>query len=248
MLGAMKKRDWNAPSVSLGVLRGSENRLGSVSISVGGSPFSLRHLLPFHHRRKKYRSKSRMSLQSESNKSESSLVSHNVSSFPSVPVLHNSGLERILAVSGNTGERATVMGRTASQGSYATATTSLLGQAVTLSSRSQEGCSLPFAKTGLEAVRECPMCLLELPGEWFPDIQTCEHRSCRSCLRRYFQLEISESRVSIACPECHACFHPNDLRDILQDDLLIGKYEEFMLRRVLASDADTRWCPAPDCG
>uniref|UniRef100_A0A452RJP5 RBR-type E3 ubiquitin transferase n=1 Tax=Ursus americanus TaxID=9643 RepID=A0A452RJP5_URSAM len=26
------------------------------------------------------------------------------------------------------------------------------------------------------------------------------------------------------------------------------KYEEFMLRRYLASDPDCRWCPAPDCG
>lgn len=28
---------------------------------------------------------------------------------------------------------------------------------------------------------------------------------------------------------------------------LILKYEEFMLRRVLVTIADTRWCPAPDC-
>lgn len=28
---------------------------------------------------------------------------------------------------------------------------------------------------------------------------------------------------------------------------LIQKYEEFMLRRVLVTIADTRWCPAPDC-
>ena len=29
--------------------------------------------------------------------------------------------------------------------------------------------------------------------------------------------------------------------------VLIQKYEEFMLRRVLVTITDTRWCPAPDC-
>lgn len=57
-----------------------------------------------------------------------------------------------------------------------------------------------------------------------------------------------ESRVSIACPECSELFHPNDIRAVVEDDTLMQKYEDFMLRRVLAIDSDTRWCPAPDCG
>lgn len=57
-----------------------------------------------------------------------------------------------------------------------------------------------------------------------------------------------ESRVSIACPECSELFHPNDIRSVVEDDDLMQKYEDFMLRRVLAVDSDTRWCPAPDCG
>jgi hypothetical protein len=42
--------------------------------------------------------------------------------------------------------------------------------------------------------------------------------------------------------------HPNDIRMILNDKIQYEKYEDFMVRRVLAVDPDTRWCPAPDCG
>ncbi|XP_035210248.1 E3 ubiquitin-protein ligase RNF19A-like isoform X1 [Stegodyphus dumicola] len=35
---------------------------------------------------------------------------------------------------------------------------------------------------------------------------------------------------------------------ILNDEILLGKYESFMLRRVLITEPDARWCPAPDCG
>jgi E3 ubiquitin-protein ligase RNF19A len=34
---------------------------------------------------------------------------------------------------------------------------------------------------------------------------------------------------------------------ILNDKAQFEKYEDFMVRRVLAVDPDTRWCPAPDC-
>ncbi|CAG2066513.1 unnamed protein product [Timema podura] len=60
-------------------------------------------------------------------------------------------------------------------------------------------------------------------------------------------MEISESRVGIACPECSEPMHPNDIRMILNDKTQYEKYEDFMVRRVLAVDPDTRWCPAPDC-
>lgn len=38
-----------------------------------------------------------------------------------------------------------------------------------------------------------------------------------------------------------------DIRMILNDKSQFEKYEDFMVRRVLAVDPDTRWCPAPDC-
>lgn len=95
---------------------------------------------------------------------------------------------------------------------------------------------------------ECPLCLAQLTSDNFPVIHTCHHRSCRDCLRQYLKIEITESRINIACPECAERFHPNDIKAILEDDILMTKYELFMLRRVLVLDHDTRWCPAPDCG
>ncbi|XP_071113813.1 E3 ubiquitin-protein ligase RNF19B-like isoform X1 [Haliotis cracherodii] len=96
--------------------------------------------------------------------------------------------------------------------------------------------------------RECPVCMVDQDLDNFPEIMTCHHRSCRDCLKQYLQIEISESRINIACPECAEKFHPNDIQMILRDELLMTKYEDFMLRRVLAMDPDARWCPAPDCG
>ena len=95
---------------------------------------------------------------------------------------------------------------------------------------------------------ECPLCLVPQPKELFPVIMTCHHRSCKDCLKQYLKIEITESRVNIACPECSERFHPNDIKMILEDEKLMAKYEEFMLRRILVIDPDTRWCPAPDCG
>lgn len=95
---------------------------------------------------------------------------------------------------------------------------------------------------------ECPLCLLRHSKDRFPEIMTCHHRSCADCLRQYLRIEISESRVNISCPECSERFNPYDIRLILKDDVLMEKYEEFMLRRWLVADPDCRWCPAPDCG
>ncbi|KAJ4433694.1 hypothetical protein ANN_16005, partial [Periplaneta americana] len=102
-------------------------------------------------------------------------------------------------------------------------------------------------KSGDLGIAECPLCLAELPIEYFPELSTCSHRSCYDCFQQYLRIEISESRVSIACPECSEPMHPNDIRMILNDKVQYEKYEDFMVRRVLAVDPDTRWCPAPDC-
>ena len=96
--------------------------------------------------------------------------------------------------------------------------------------------------------RECPLCLIEHPSDKFPEISTCYHRSCMNCLQMYLRIEITESRVNIACPECSEKFHPNDIKEIVGDLVLMSKYEDFMVRRVLVADPDARWCPAPDCG
>ncbi|GAA6096291.1 E3 ubiquitin-protein ligase RNF19A isoform X3 [Tachysurus ichikawai] len=110
---------------------------------------------------------------------------------------------------------------------------------VSLSSSSQEQL--------LEHLVECPLCLLSQPRAHFPRLSSCPHRACTDCLRQYLRIEISESRVGIACPQCPEALAPPDVRAILDDSALLERFEEFQLRRFLASDPDTRWCPAPDC-
>ncbi|RNA40332.1 E3 ubiquitin- ligase RNF19A [Brachionus plicatilis] len=108
-------------------------------------------------------------------------------------------------------------------------------------------------------------------------MQTCDHSFCAECLRQYLKYQIIESRVSITCPECNEKMHPSDIYKLLRLHVsqpesassspkstnslikenvqgnkdewlqLIYKYEEFMVRRVLVSIPDIRWCPAPDC-
>ncbi|KAL7638487.1 UNVERIFIED_CONTAM: hypothetical protein RMT77_011057 [Armadillidium vulgare] len=97
-------------------------------------------------------------------------------------------------------------------------------------------------------LKECSLCLQELEIDKFPQLLTCNHSSCIKCMQQYLMVEITESRVNISCPQCHQLMHPTDIHSILSNPLLSYKYEDFMLRRVLSMDPDTRWCPAPDCG
>nr|XP_020472937.1 E3 ubiquitin-protein ligase RNF19B-like isoform X2 [Monopterus albus] len=98
-----------------------------------------------------------------------------------------------------------------------------------------------------EHLEECPLCLLSQPRCRFPRLTSCSHRACSDCLRQYLRIEISESRVGIACPQCPETLAPLDVCAILDDRALLERFEEYQLRRFLAADPDTRWCPAPDC-
>ncbi|XP_019765826.2 E3 ubiquitin-protein ligase RNF19B isoform X2 [Dendroctonus ponderosae] len=100
---------------------------------------------------------------------------------------------------------------------------------------------------GSPAIWECPLCLAELTPDDFCELNACGHRACITCFQHYLRVEITESRVCISCPECLEPMHPNEIKSILSNPALFEKYEDFMVRRVLAVDPDTRWCPAPDC-
>lgn len=198
----MKKRDSegvhavSAMSVSSGNSRGSERRRLS--------RFSLRRL--FYPGVRTGKSKSRISLDSDSGKSEMSLSPASSERDPAHSV-------------------------------------HLMSKSVQTVPETEH---LPVISAS--GMRECPLCLIERPVEDFPEIMTCHHRSCSTCLQTYLKIEITESRINISCPECTEKYHPNDIRNILQNQSLMDKYEDFMVRRVLVSDPDVRWCPAPDCG
>lgn len=54
--------------------------------------------------------------------------------------------------------------------------------------------------------------------------------------------------INLACPQCAESMHPSDIQTLLKSHpTVISKYEDFMVRRVLLADPDSRWCPAPDC-
>ncbi|XP_050086243.1 E3 ubiquitin-protein ligase RNF19A-like isoform X3 [Anopheles aquasalis] len=96
---------------------------------------------------------------------------------------------------------------------------------------------------------ECPLCYDTVPsGEEFYALLNCRHYACRSCLENYLMIEISESRTDISCPQCSDSMHPTDIQALLKAfPAAITKYEDFMVRRVLLADPDSRWCPGPDC-
>ena len=119
----------------------------------------------------------------------------------------------------------------------------------------------------------CQLCLNQCSFEdkgdssnYMYQIDSCKHSFCIDCLRLYLKYQIVESRVSISCPQCSEKMHPNDIYELLkgadsllyrqlneavsnneQSATLIHKYEEFMVRRVMVTIPDARWCPAPDC-
>ena len=222
----MKRGDSEVVSTSSGSSRSSDHRKGST--------FNLRRLFQFRRLRK--RSKSRVSLDSDSCRSEVSLS-----------VAHSGSVNTVQSntVPSNTVQSNTVQSNTVQSNPHAAILYVPPTQPAYCPPRPPH--ALPGGG-GRGGLRECPVCLIELERDQFPEVMTCEHRTCGDCLRRYLQIEISESRVNVTCPECAERLHPNDIRVILQDDTLMRKYEQFMLRRVLVMDPDARWCPAPDCG
>ncbi|CAO1433764.1 unnamed protein product [Diamesa tonsa] len=96
---------------------------------------------------------------------------------------------------------------------------------------------------------ECQLCYMKYEQpEFLYTLLTCKHIACRVCLESYLTIEITESRTDIACPQCAESMHPSDIQTLLKSHpTVISKYEDFMVRRVLLADPDSRWCPAPDC-
>ena len=98
-------------------------------------------------------------------------------------------------------------------------------------------------------LRECPLCLSECTLDLFPLLRNCHHLFCIDCLQTYVKIEIQEGRVNLRCPQCTELMHPNDIETLIGDknSNLLTLYESLMLRRLLAVDPDTRWCPGPNC-
>lgn len=121
------------------------------------------------------------------------------------------------------------------------------------------GCSKNASKTSVFTIKKmnhkdtdkqivCNICYDVVERNQIYKLMNCTHSICYKCLETYLQIEISESRVFLNCPMCYESIHPNEIRIILKNETLLLKYEDFMIRKVLALEPDARWCPAPDCG
>ncbi|XP_058458960.1 E3 ubiquitin-protein ligase RNF19B-like isoform X1 [Malaya genurostris] len=122
-------------------------------------------------------------------------------------------------------------------------------QSKSTSGSASGGGSSGSAAKSTSSPEECPLCYDTVPvGEEFYSLLNCRHYACRGCLENYLMIEISESRTDISCPQCPESMHPTDIQALLKAfPSAITKYEDFMVRRVLLADPDSRWCPGPDC-
>lgn len=112
----------------------------------------------------------------------------------------------------------------------------------------------------VENPQECQLCYMkyEQPDDMYT-MFNCKHIACRVCLESYLTIEITESRTDIgkleikyserinkrfdilACPQCTEPMHPSDIQILLKTlPSVISKYEDFMVRRVLLADPDSR--------
>lgn len=230
---------------------------GGGSNSSGFPRMSLRSLLlnsPFSIRTRSKRvrtptSSYKLTIEPENNTDSSVFVegTGESSSWSSIKRHHTSGRSLVGSRRGSVGSKGTSRGDSCSSEGGACASSgnsSSHGDAVGVSSITGiiEGA---MAEVGR---RECSLCLQEVPDDLFPTLISCPHSACLPCLRQYLKVEITESRVNISCPQCNELMHPTDIHNIVDNALLSYKFEDFMLRRVLSMDPDTRWCPAPDCG
>lgn len=80
--------------------------------------------------------------------------------------------------------------------------------------------------TDSSGMETCELCLnpCQSTGGQHPDtagvnylyqLETCEHSFCVNCLRQYLKYQITESRVSISCPQCSEKMHPSDIYRLL---------------------------------
>ena len=71
-----------------------------------------------------------------------------------------------------------------------------------------------------------------------------------SSVPRYFKASYQwwQNDLNVYLFQCTEGMHPNDISLLCGEDQgLLLLYESLMMRRVLAQDPDTRWCPAPNC-
>jgi IBR domain, a half RING-finger domain len=99
---------------------------------------------------------------------------------------------------------------------------------------------------------ECVVCAETLKGRDFPDCGvtgTCTHEAttCNSCIAQHIRVQL-ETRTwrQLTCPECPAPMAYADVQRFATAEIF-QRYDALAMRDGITTDAQFRWCPAPNC-
>ena len=93
---------------------------------------------------------------------------------------------------------------------------------------------------------ECPICLnIHNLGSLF-FVSHCDHIFFRNCLNAHCTDKINENITDVKCPLCNNIILYNDLLDILNDDVMIKKLDNFLYKKGIRALGDMTFCPKCD--
>ena len=96
-------------------------------------------------------------------------------------------------------------------------------------------------------LQTCLICAEIVGGEHCLRLRRCGHFYCRSCLDTYVRMTLGDGQFGerLVCPqkECRQPLLPTEIKQIIRDDRLYERYEQFTLKHGLESMTDILWCP-----
>ena len=99
------------------------------------------------------------------------------------------------------------------------------------------------------AIHNCSICLTDLLGKEFTELQSCSHSFCRACLAQYCENHIKDgSSRMIKCPdpECSLMVEINVVKHLVHKELF-ERYDRNLVERVIRSMSGSVWCPVLEC-
>lgn len=106
---------------------------------------------------------------------------------------------------------------------------------------------LSFSTTSQKRIT-CVICCE--PQNLFKKIPGSNHEFCYNCIKSYLKENIFNNNVlKIHCPDdCKYILTENDVKNLLVEDfLLLSKYEKFKINAELRQNPDSMWCLTPGC-
>ena len=96
---------------------------------------------------------------------------------------------------------------------------------------------------------ECPVCLMERPGNQSIFIDGCKHVICTDCIHTFLEALIAAGRVFIIeCPAAsHTELHPNFVHAHVSAKYF-ERYERLLFETGLSTMEDVTYCPRRLCG